>query len=156
MTVKVKVRKALTEDLEAVNELTDSMHRHLAGLYGLELSELELEEEHFDEEELGNVYVADSVRDGVIGYMSFSKGRDEWAGSHYELEHIVVHENFRGHGVGKMLFEILLGRAKLEGVNITTGTLARNERALRFYEELGFRQISTVLLLDLQKRILNK
>jgi GNAT superfamily N-acetyltransferase len=74
----------------------------------------------------------------------------------YELEHIVVRENFSCLGVWKLLFEILLGRAKFEGVNITAGTLARNERALRFYKELGFRQISTVLLLDLKKRIINK
>ena len=153
MAMKVTVRKANTDDLVVINELTDSMHHHLASIYGLELSLQELEEEHFDEEELGNVYVAESALDGVVGYMSFSEGRDEWAGPCYMLEHIVVREIFRGLGIGKMLFEILLGKSKREGVNITAGTLARNERALRFYEELGFKQISTGLLLDLQKRI---
>lgn len=41
-------------------------------------------------------------------------------------------------------------------MNIRTGTLERNKGAMRFYEELGFRPLSLGLLLDLQKRILDK
>jgi len=152
--VKILIRKAGAEDLKAINDLTDEMHRYLAGLYGLELSERELGEEHFEEEELENVYVAESVEAGVVGYLSFSKGVDEWAGPHYELEHLVIHEGHRGLGVGKKLFEVLLEKAEREEVNIRTGTLTRNERALRFYEGLGFKRLSIGLLLDLQKRML--
>jgi ribosomal protein S18 acetylase RimI-like enzyme len=134
----VKVRKAGVEDLEVINELAEEMHKYLAGLYGLKLSSEELEEEHFDEEELGeNVYVAESEENNIIGYVSFSKRENEWAGPHYEVEHIVVAEKYRGSNVGKMLFSIVFERAKREEVNITTGTLARNEGALKFYEVLG-------------------
>jgi len=151
--LEVVVRKALHEDLEAINVLTDELHRYLADLYGLELSAGELEEEHYDRDELENTYVAEDAETGVVGYMSFSKGRDEWAGSHYLLEHIVVHEAYRGTNVAKMLFDVILQRAKSEGMNITTGTLTRNERALRFYDEMGFKTLTIGLLLDLNKRI---
>lgn len=156
MIVRVIVRKARESDLEAINGLTDALHNYLAGLYGLELSAEELDEEHYEEDELENIYVAQVKECLVVGYMSFSLGRDEWAGSHYELEHIVAHKDYRGLGIARKLFDILLERARLEGVNITTGTLYRNERALRFYEKLGFKPLSVGLLLDIKKRILDK
>jgi GNAT superfamily N-acetyltransferase len=129
------------------------MHHYLANLYGLKLSSKELEEEHFDEEELRNVYVADSEENEVIGYVSFSKGENEIAGPYYEVEHLVVAEKYRRLNVGRMLLNIVLERAKKENANMTTATPARNQEALKFYEELGFRPLSMVLLLDLQGRI---
>jgi GNAT superfamily N-acetyltransferase len=130
------------------------MHRYLANLYGLELSPEELEEEHFDEEELRrNVYVADSEEKEVIGYVSFSKGENEIAGPYYEVEHLVVAEKYRRLNVGRMLLNVVLERAKKENANMTTATPARNEEALKFYEELGFKPLTMVLLLDLQERI---
>lgn len=151
--MRVVVRKALEGDLEVINGLTDDLHRYLAGLYGLKLSVEELKEEHYGRDELKNIYVAEDVEKGVVGYISFSKGRDEWVGPHYNLEHLVVRKDYRGFGVAKMLLDILLKEAKLEGVNITTGTLARNERALRFYKKIGFKLLTVGLLLDLKKRI---
>ncbi len=151
--LKLVVRKAQEGDLEAINGLTDDLHRYLAGLYGLELSVKELEEEHFDRDELDNVYVVEDAGIGVVSYMSFSKSRDEWAGPHYSLEHLIVREEYRNAGVAEMLFDILLEKARLEGMNIVTGTLARNERALRFYERMGFKPLTIGLLLDLKKRI---
>jgi len=156
LALSIVVRKAEAQDLDVVNALTDTMHKHLAGLYGLELSAEELKEEHYNEDELGNLHVAEDAEDGVIAYMSFSKGKDEWAGAHYELEHIVVREDFRHMAIGRKLFKVLLEEANREGVNIATGTLARNKEALRFYEQLGFKQISVRLLLDLQKKILKQ
>jgi ribosomal protein S18 acetylase RimI-like enzyme len=153
----VKVRKAGVEDLEAINGLTDEMHNFLAELYGLKLSSEELEEEHFNEKELEeNVYVAESEENNVIGYVSFSKSENEMAGPHYEVEHIVIAERYRGFNVGRMLFNIVFERAKREKVNITTGTLARNEGALKFYEGLGFKPLTIGLLLDLRNRIIKK
>jgi len=154
--VRISIRKAEAGDLRTINELTDEMHNYLAALYGLELSPEELEDEHYAEDELENTYVAVSDKGLVVGYMSFSPGRDEWAGPHYELEHIVVHEDYRGLGIARRLFDILLRKARREGVNIRTGTLERNKTALRFYEGLGFKTLSLGLLLDLQRRILDR
>jgi len=71
--LRIVVRRAQEQDLEAINRLTEDLHRYLAGLYGLELSAEELEEEHFDRDELEDVYVAEEAERGVIGYISFSK-----------------------------------------------------------------------------------
>jgi ribosomal protein S18 acetylase RimI-like enzyme len=154
--VKVIIRKARPEDLEGLNDLTDDMHNYLAKLYGLKLSRVELEEEHYDEGNLGQTYVAEDGERGVVGCMSFSKDCDEWAGPYFELEHLVIHEDYRRLGLARKLFEFLLNKARQKGVNIKTGTLARNKSALAFYKKLGFRPLSVGLLLDIQKRILEK
>jgi len=150
--LEITIRKARVEDLVSINELTDAMHRDLASLYRLELPAKEIEEEHFDEDELDSVYVAE-IKGAVVAYMSFCRGEDEWTGRHYGLEHIVVREDHRKSGIATRLFEVLRERAICESVNITTGTLTRNEPALRLYEKLGFKPLTVGLLLDLQKRI---
>jgi GNAT superfamily N-acetyltransferase len=154
--MKIIIRKACLEDLKAVNNLTDDMHNYLAKLYELKLSKEELEEERYDESDLEQTYVAEDGERGVVGYMSFSKDCDEWAGPYFELEHLVIHEDYRRLGLARKLFEFLLNKARQEGGNIKTGTLIRNKAALTFYKRLGFRPLSVGLLLDIQKRILKK
>ena len=154
--VEIAIRKARLGDLETINGLTDDMHNSLAKLYGLKLSMEVLEEEHLDKRDLGETYVVEVGRRGVVGYLSFSKDCDEWAGPYIELEHLIVQEDYRRLGLAKRLFRFLLDEARNEGSNIKTGTLVRNKVALRFYEELGFKPLSISLLLDLQKRILEK
>jgi ribosomal protein S18 acetylase RimI-like enzyme len=152
--VKVTIRKAQIKDLTSINSLTDHMHHYLAGLYGLELSKQELEEEHHNENDLEETLIAeDAEKRIVVGYMSFSLGRNEWAGPHFELEHLVVHQDYRGLGVARKLFKMLEEKAKQKKVNITTGTLIRNKGALKFYKKLGFKPLTVGLLLDVQKRI---
>lgn len=155
--MQINLRKARNNDLDEINRLTINMHNYLASLYEMGLPEEALKEEMFTKEELVNVYVAeDAVKGKAIGYMSFSSGEDEWAGSYYELEHIIVDKQYRGRGIGHKLFQVLLDRANRGRVNIVTGSLQRNENALRFYEELGFKPLSIRLLLDLQKRIFKR
>jgi len=57
-TLHLIIRKGRRADLEAVNKLTDAMHRYLAKLYGLEVSENQLSKEHFHQQEPENLYVA--------------------------------------------------------------------------------------------------
>ena len=135
-----------------INALTDEMHRYMAALHGLELSSEELEAEHFEIDEIDSIYVA-KMEGRVVGYASYSRGINEWAGPYLEIDHIAAAEDRRGMGIGKTLFDILMGKARSEGVNITTGTLHKNERALNFYTQLGFKPLTTGLVLDIQERI---
>jgi ribosomal protein S18 acetylase RimI-like enzyme len=151
--VKIVFRKARLKDLASINVLTDRMHNYLAGLYGLKPSEEELEEEHYDEDELEETLVAEDSEKGiVVGYLSFSLSRNEWAGPHFELEHLVVREDYEGLGIASKLLRLLEQKAKNKKVNITTGTLVKNKTALKFYKKLGFKPLTVTLLLDVQKR----
>ncbi len=139
--------------MDSLNRLTDAMHAELASLYGLELSQEELEEEHFCERELQNVFVAEDKDGRIVGYLSFSKGEDEWVGPHYSLDHLSIDEEYMGMGVGGGLCNRLLELARSEGLNLTAGSLKRNKRALELYQKLGFKPLSERLVLDLQKRL---
>jgi GNAT superfamily N-acetyltransferase len=152
--VKIIIRQAQAKDLASINSLTDSMQSYLAGLYGLKLCEEEMKEEHYDEDDLEETFVAEDSEEGtVVGYLSFSLSKNEWAGPHLELEHLVVREDYKRLGVATELFRTLERKAKHKKVTITTGTLAKNKVALKFYEKLGFKPLTINLLLDVQKRM---
>lgn len=152
--MKITVRQAQAKDLTSINSLTDRMHNYLAGLYGLQPSKKELQEEHYDEDELEKTFVAEDAEKGVVvGYLSFSLHRNEWAGPHFELEHLMVREDYKRLGVATELCRVLEEKAKHKKVNIIAGTLVRNKGALKFYKKLGFKPLTVNLVLDVQKRM---
>ena len=152
--MRIKIRRAQAKDLAFINSLTDCMQNYLAGLYGLKPSEKDLEEEHYDEDDLEETLVAEDAETRIVaGYLSFSLRRDEWAGPHFELEHLVVREDYKRLGVATKLCRALEGKAKHKKVNITAGTLVRNKGALKFYKKLGFKPLTVNVLLDVQKRM---
>ncbi len=154
--MRFKVRMAQAEDMDTLNRLTDTMHQQLASLYGLKLSPEELEEEHFCKGELESVFVAEDSDGNIVGYLSFSRGEDEWVGPHLSLDHLSIDEEHMGLGVGRDLCNRLMELAKAEGLNISTGSLKRNERALKLYRKLGFKPYSERLILDLQQRLFRR
>jgi len=152
--VRIKIRRAQAKDLAFINSLTDRMQNYLAGLYGSKPSDKELEEEHYDEEDLEGTLVAEDAETGVVaGYLSFSQSRNEWTGPHFELEHLVVREDYKRLGIATELCRALEEKAKRKKVNIIAGTLVRNKGALRFYKKLGFKPLTVNLLLDVQERM---
>ena len=56
-----------------------------------------------------------------------------------ELEPIVVSGQHRGHGVGRLLAEVVISAARDRGARtIQVRPVARNVEAVRFFHELGF------------------
>ncbi len=55
------------------------------------------------------------------------------------IEGVRVSQNYRGQGIGKLLFEHLIGLAKLKGCHlIQLTTDKKRPNAYKFYEGLGF------------------
>jgi GNAT superfamily N-acetyltransferase len=87
----------------------------------------------------GRVYVAREAG-GVVGMCSLlytvstaEGGKAAW------LEDLVVRPDRRGRGIGRMLLEHAIGRARADGVlRITLLSDADNERAHALYRKLGF------------------
>ncbi len=60
-----------------------------------------------------------------------------------ELKRMYVREGYRGKGIGKMLVEEVIRRAKKIGYKkMRLDTLRSMKTAIRIYEELGFKEIS--------------
>ena len=90
------------------------------------------------------VLVAD--RDGVVvGVASYGDFRDtaHWEGYRFAVEHSVhVLADRRGEGVGRMLLDALVDRARESGVHTMVAAIdADNESSVRFHERLGFREV---------------
>lgn len=68
----------------------------------------------------------------VLYYMTFST----WKGKMLYLEDFVVREEYRGMGIGDMLFEAFLAEAKAKKCNMTKWqVLDWNEPAIKFYQK---------------------
>ncbi|WP_341841335.1 GNAT family N-acetyltransferase [Chitinophaga caseinilytica] len=96
--------------------------------------------EHFAESGFGPnpvwwAFVAEE--DGVIAGMALYYIRySTWKGTRMWLEDIVVSENHRGKGLGKLLFDRLLEEARAKGFSgMMWQVLEWNEPAINFYKK---------------------
>ena len=90
------------------------------------------------------VLVADA-EGAVVGVASYGDFRDtaHWEGYRYAVEHSVhVRTDRRGAGIGRMLLDALVDRARAGGFHTMVGAIdADNEASVRFHERMGFREV---------------
>ncbi len=82
----------------------------------------------------------------VVGWATYGDFRDStrWPGYRFTVEHSIhVREDHWGHGVGRMLIEALIERARREGKHVmVAGIDAANTGSIRFHERLGFVEVA--------------
>jgi phosphinothricin acetyltransferase len=87
------------------------------------------------------VLVADDAGT-VVGVASYGDFRDtaHWEGYRYSVElSIHVRADRRGAGIGRLLMEALVERARAAGVHVMVAAVdGDNEGSIRFHERLGF------------------
>lgn len=78
----------------------------------------------------------------VLGYASFGDWR-AWDGYRHTVEHSVyVRADQRGKGIGKVLMEALVERARAIGKHVmVAGIEAKNVGSIRLHEKLGFEHV---------------
>lgn len=88
----------------------------------------------------GLVVVHEEVHDGVIfRYKRF-----------YEILDIVVAEKYRNAGVGKILHDEVVERAKENDIHrLELEVFDFNHNAMRFYKKLQYKEVSRVMVLDI-------
>lgn len=88
------------------------------------------------------IWVAEGA-DGIVGMAGMIEGDGE-----VELEPIVVSAGHRGSGVGRALAQAVFQAAADLGVNrVTTRPVARNDRSLSFFHDLGFTTVGQLELI---------
>jgi ribosomal protein S18 acetylase RimI-like enzyme len=76
----------------------------------------------------------------VIGMALYYIRYSTWKGSRVYLEDLIVSESFRGKGVGKLLLDALVDRARQEGYSgMMWQVLDWNEPAINFYKKYNAR-----------------
>jgi len=129
------IRIATKEDcprlLELVNELA---------LFEKEPQEVTVTLEEFIDAGFGKkpvwkAYVAEA--DGtIVGFALYYIRYSTWKGCRLYLEDLIVTEEWRGKGIGKILFDKMIEEARELGLNgMTWQVLDWNEPAIKFYEK---------------------
>ncbi len=133
--MNISIRKAVKEDCPRILELVKEL-----AVYERAPNEVTVSYEHFEKSGFGSrpvwwAFVAEV--DGVVqGFALFYIRFSTWKGQRMYLEDLIVTEEMRGKGLGKLLFDKLLVEAKRRKLNgIMWQVLEWNEPAINFYKK---------------------
>ena len=91
------------------------------------------------------VLVAGEVGE-VLGFACYEpfRGEGKWPGYRSTAElSIHVRQDAWGQGIGRALIEVLVERARTQGIHVLIAAIdSRNEASLRFHERLGFIEVA--------------
>lgn len=153
----IRLRAALPSDRDAVIDLIQVLNEHEADLTGDRQRARPAAAAYYDElmhrlsRRHGRIVLAES--DGfVVAAMGFSLDEDaayvvDAVRRHGTVTDLVVHEDWRGRGIGQRLLkeaERLTREAGLERLAI--GVLVANEKAERGYRAFGFEPYVSILV----------
>lgn len=130
-----KIRKAERKDCEAMMKLV----RELA-VFEKAPDEVTVSMEHFVESGFGENPVWEAfvteVNEKIVGMSLFYIRYSTWKGQRLYLEDLIVTEEFRGKGLGKILFEKTIEYGKEKGYSgMIWQVLDWNEPAINFYKK---------------------
>ena len=132
---KINIREAKREDCPRLMELVEEL-----AVYERAPDEVTVELNHFEESGFGKQPVWWAIvaeLDGVIvGFALYYKRYSTWKGQRMYLEDLIVTEEHRGNGLGKMLLDELIVIGKQKGfAGMIWQVLDWNEPAINFYKK---------------------
>ena len=137
--MSINVRRAVKEDCERLLELVNEL-----AVYERAPHEVTVTLEHFIESGFGKSpvwYGFVAEENGVVnGFALYYVRYSTWKGQRMYLEDILVTEQSRSKGIGKLLFDCLIEEAKEKEFNgIVWQVLDWNEPAINFYKKYNAR-----------------
>jgi GNAT superfamily N-acetyltransferase len=134
--MNILIRKAGKEDCQRMMELVEEL-----AIYEKAPDQVTVDFDHFVESGFGAnpvwwAFVAETegkVAAFALYYIRYST----WKGQRMYLEDLLVTENLRGIGIGKLLFDALIAEARAKQfTGIAWQVLDWNEPAINFYKKL--------------------
>ena len=137
MDEKLKIRKATPADCEVVYALILDLARFEKAADEVEMSVGQLREDAFGPEAIIEIYIASY--DGDIAGMALTYEKySTWKGKSLHLEDLIVKKDFRGKGIGSLLFEHIAAlAADRKYGRMEWQVLDWNEPAIEFYKKYG-------------------
>jgi len=133
--MEIKIRRAIKEDCPQLLELVQEL-----ATYERAPDEVTVTLEHFSESGFGEkpvwwAFVAE-VEGKIAGFALYYVRYSTWKGQAMYLEDILITNDMRGKGVGKLLFDRLIEEAREKKFNrIIWQVLDWNEPAINFYKK---------------------
>jgi len=155
---KVTIRKATLQELEIIQNLNNELFK--------------LEKENFDstlvngwpltkdgkmyfEDLINNYYVIVAIlNDEIVGYLA---GTINEKGSYEEIQYgeinnMLIKENCRGYGIGKLLVDNFKNYCKKNKINnLKVEASIKNINAINFYRKNGFEDFNITLIQSFKK-----
>ncbi len=133
--MEIVIQKAVKEDCQAIMHLV-----HELAVYEKAPDEVTVSMEHFIESGFGEhpVWQAFVAKENEVvkGFALYYIRYSTWKGQRMYLEDLLVTEDMRGKGIGKLLFEKLIGECKVKNYSgLVWQVLDWNEPAINFYKK---------------------
>ncbi len=132
----ITIRNGTPQDIPSVYRLIKELAEYEKAANEVETSMESMLKDGFGEDPLFEFFVAEE-NEIIIGIALYYWRYSTWKGRVLYLEDFVVREDKRGLGIGKLLFQKLIARAKeTNSRQISWQVLDWNEPAIRFYQRL--------------------
>lgn len=131
----ISIRQGIKSDLPEVLELIRELAEYENAPHEVENTVERMEIDGFGANPIFDFFVAEKAAK-IIGIAIFYYRYSTWKGKRLYLEDLVVKENERGTGAGKLLFETTIDKAKKEAcTGMMWQVLDWNEPAINFYKK---------------------
>ncbi len=131
----MKIRRAVKADCPQLLELVYELAVYEKAPEQVTVTLEEFERTGFSSSPIWWAFVAED-NDRIVGFALYYIRYSTWKGCRMYLEDILVTEEYRGKGIGKLLFDQLIVEAKEKKFSgITWQVLEWNEPAINFYKK---------------------
>ncbi|MBD9460277.1 N-acetyltransferase family protein [Pseudomonas sp. PDM05] len=134
------IRDALESDLPAIRDIYNDAVLNTTAIWNEQPVDLANRQAWFNARQAQRYPILVSVENGeVTGYASFGDWRP-FEGFRYSVEHSVyVRNDQRGKGLGPLLMQALIARARSAGKHVMVAAIeSGNQASIRLHERLGF------------------
>ncbi len=133
--MKITIRQSQKEDMPKVLEYIQELATYEKAPNEMVNTVENLEKDGFGDNKVFDCLVAE-VDSMVIGFALYYTGYSTWKGRTLYLEDFLVSENYRGKGIGKLLFNQVILEAKKRGVKrMDWQVIDWNDPAINFYKK---------------------
>jgi N-acetylglutamate synthase-like GNAT family acetyltransferase len=133
----IQVRKGTIDDLPEVHALIRELAEYEKAPEEVTNTVEDMKWDGFGENPIFKFFVAETEK-GIVGIALYYTAYSTWKGKMIFLEDLVVTENMRRSGIGKMLFNAVAREAKEVGAKrFKWQVLDWNEPAIAFYKKIG-------------------